>query len=318
MTARRWCFTSYDLLVQDTLRAYFDDEEAEDKVLRGCAFQLELCPDTDRRHVQGYAEFYAPARFKSLQRITGDPAMHCERARGTREQNLTYVSKEGTSVGGTATKLGTWPEPAQGARTDLSSIALLIRDGSITWATKQSHLWDDHYGAMVKYSRGLGLAYQYYRSREAAREPPEVIVHWGASGTGKTRAVYDLIGPDRLPAHELFRVPASSDGRATWFDGYIGQSVVLFDDFDGRTPPIAMMLQILDRYPVTLPVKCSFTAWNPAKIYITSNLNPETEWYTEAHPDQRAGILRRLTTVKHFVGALDPHIHLAPEDDYEE
>ena len=221
-------------------------------------------------------------------------------------------------MGGTAKQLGTWPRPAQGARTDLSSIATLIRDGDITWATKSSHLWDDHFGSMVKYSRGLGLAFQHYRSREAAREPPEVIVNWGAAGTGKTRSIYAKFGDGDLlvPICELYRVPASSDGRSTWFDGYFGQSCVLFDDFDGRTPPIAMMLQILDRYPVTLPVKGAFTAWNPKTIYITSNLNPETEWYTEAHPDQRAGILRRLTTIRHFEGPIDAMVGRPTEDDY--
>jgi len=291
MTARRWCFTSY--LVEAVGKA-LEEHEYNDTGVRGVAFQTEKCPDTSRLHIQGYAEFYAPCRFACLKRITGDNALHCERARGTREQNLNYVTKLESRADGPSGTYGAWPEPEQGKRRDLDAVELVLRQPDVPWKRKHEQLWDDHFGTMVKYQRGIGAAIQHFRLRSTHREPPRVVVLWGATGTGKTRRVFDS------HADELWRSPPSHDGKSTWFDGYMGHRVALFDDFDGKTPNITMMLQILDRYPLTLPFKGGFTCWAPEQIYITTNKDP-TSWYPEANDEQRAGIYRRITETVHLV-----------------
>ncbi len=309
-TARRWCFTGYEVQSTGwTLAGY--DWETVPREVRGCVFQTEKCPTTGALHIQGYAEFYAPVRFAVLKRITGDNALNCRICDGDRNSNIVYVTKADTRVDGPSGTFGDWPESAQGKRSDLDGVHSLIRDDGVTWATKRERLWDNHFRESVKFARGISAAFEHYRSRSAARVAPNVIVLWGAPGTGKTRYVYD-----RVPTSELYRVPPSSDGRTVWFDNYVGQQSVLFDDFDGQCPRIGVMLQVLDRYPLTLGIKCGHTFFNPETIYITTNLKPETEWYTEAHPYHREGILRRLTEIRHLEGPIDPHIRLAPEDDY--
>lgn len=117
----------------------------------------------------------------------------------------------------------------------------------------------------------------------------DVHIYYGDTGSGKTRAVYDKESLDDLYVH-----PGGH-----WFDGYDGQDAVLFDDFSGSCFPISYFLKILDRYPMTVPVKGGFVNWKPRRIYVTSNLNP-TEWYSGAHIEHQRALRRRFTHVIHF------------------
>lgn len=126
---------------------------------------------------------------------------------------------------------------------------------------------------------------------------------WGPTGSGKTRQVRE--------AHpDLYNVMLPSRrGGAVWFDGYCNHDVVLFDDFYGQIP-LALFLQLTDRYPMRVQVKGSTTAWRPSKIFITSNHHPD-QWWTEdgdhTSVEQRAAFMRRVKEVKHVV-------HVSVED----
>jgi hypothetical protein len=114
-----------------------------------------------------------------------------------------------------------------------------------------------------------------------------VVVYYGPTGTGKTRAVMDnLPSPDDLWTY-------SGDG---WFDGYDGHKIVLFDDFSGSEFKISFLLRLLDRYPMQVRIKGGFVNWCPEEIYITSNLNPD-QWYPNAHQEHIDALKRRLTAV---------------------
>jgi len=106
-------------------------------------------------------------------------------------------------------------------------------------------------------------------------------------GVGKTRKVFD-------DETDIYMYPGQG-----WFDGYFGQDIVLFDDFSGSEFKITYLLKLLDRYPMSVPIKGAFVQWVPRKIYITSNLDPDS-WYPGAHEEHRAALRRRLKTVCHM------------------
>lgn len=114
-----------------------------------------------------------------------------------------------------------------------------------------------------------------------------VIVYWGSTGLGKTRAVQDN-------ATDLWCYPGSG-----WFDGYADHKQALFDDFSGSEFKISYLLKLLDRYPMQVPIKGDFVNWAPFEIYITSNLDP-INWFPNAHEAHINALFRRFDNVIHF------------------
>jgi hypothetical protein len=93
----------------------------------------------------------------------------------------------------------------------------------------------------------------------------------------------------------LWTSPTQREGNE-WFDGYEGQKLVLFDDFDKGQISFRLLLRLLDRYPMQVPIKGGFVEWCPRVIYITSNLGP-ARWY----PSEDYMVLhRRLDVVQNM------------------
>lgn len=119
---------------------------------------------------------------------------------------------------------------------------------------------------------------------------PSVIVYWGRTGAGKTRAVFDNLHS----TEDIYVHPGGS-----WFDGYEGQPIVLFDDYAGSEFKLQYLLKLLDRYPMQVPVKGGFVSFVPREIYLTSNLDP-ADWYSNAHREHVDAMFRRFTNVVLF------------------
>jgi len=118
------------------------------------------------------------------------------------------------------------------------------------------------------------------------------LVYCGAAGTGKSRLAYEQF-PD------LYELPIGKD---LWFDGYQGQETVLFDDFDGQYP-LSQLLKLFDNYYIRqVPIKGGFVWFNPKRIIITSNYNPQ-DWYDYTNRTRQAmGLRRRIITLINFLG----------------
>lgn len=204
--------------------------------------------------------------------------VHLEPARGSLASNQAYCKKEDAEPFEEGS-----PIPSQGHRTDLDSVRIAINEGK-----DDEHIADNFFGQWVRYSK----AFQSYRALKKSLSrswKTKVFVLWGKTGTGKTRYVFDQVGDDQ----ELW-----SPGDYEWFDGYQGQEIVLFDDFRGEYP-VQFLLKLLDRYPMSVKIKGSFTKWCPRKIYITSNVDPQ-DWYRDIDQRTRAALQRRIDAV-HFV-----------------
>lgn len=111
-------------------------------------------------------------------------------------------------------------------------------------------------------------------------------VYWGKTGTGKTRFVMNQVQDSQ------FWMP----GDYQWFDGYTGQPIVIFDDYRGEYK-LQLLLKLLDRYPMSVPVKGDFTNWCPRKIYITSNIHPRS-WYPNEDSFSVSAMFRRLHIIE--------------------
>lgn len=225
-------------------------------------------------HLQGYVYLTKRKRLEQLKRLSR--RCHWEKAKGTPEQNRQYCSKDQDF-----TEYGVCPS-GQGRRTDLAAVHEAIKNGC-----GRDELIELHFAVYARYHRFLD---RYIQEQQSGRDwMPENIVYWGKTGTGKTRQVYAYHAREQIYKHTGER----------WFDGYRGQPIVLFDDFTGSVFPLHILLQLIDRYPMEVPIKGGFVNWVPKIIYFTSNLDPDT-WYSGAHEEHQRALKRRLSTITKF------------------
>lgn len=260
---RNWCFTSYKI---DDLEPW-----GYSYVVGG----LETCPTTGRVHIQGYIEFKNAVYLSGAQKRIGDKVCHCapRYEKSTAAQAAEYCKKDGDYFeNGTITN--------QGARTDLKT----IKDNILNHKSNIRDMLENDTIINHQQLRFAESLQKYVRPQK--REPPQVFWFYGDTGTGKTRFVYDN-------EDDIFRVEPGFE----WYDGYIGQEAVLFDELRGEIK-LSTLLCITDRYPLSLKIKTSFTQWKPKRIYITSCKSPE-ECYKNCH-ENIGQLLRRITEVRFF------------------
>lgn len=223
-------------------------------------------------HYQGYIEFPRAIGFPTIKRAIGNA--HLEKRRGTAQEAADYCKKDGDFT--------EWGEISQqGARNDLNEAVASLRTGGIQQVAR------DHPAQYVRYHRGF-QALHFIDLASQTREPPTVIFCYGPPGCGKTRLAYaDGNGVAKL---------CLAQG---WFDGYLGEGEVIFDDFDGARSKLALsqLLNYLDRYPALVPVKGGHVPLVATTIWVTSNVHWK-QWYDwSERSSQYHALTRRFTKV---------------------
>lgn len=265
MKTRLWCGTQFNL--DFNFKKLVDDE-----ILTFVAWGDEVCPDTDRKHLQFWCMFKSPrGSVKQVAKLFDK--CHVEPCQGSIKSNERYCSKEGSYH-----KYG--QEPAQGKRNDIIGCMALVKEGAseLEIAESAPQLWCQY-----------GRRFEDYR---ALLQPErdwvtEVRVWWGNPGTGKSRAAREWLGDYDVCTY-------TSGG---FFIGYKNNENVLFEDFDFKSMPRDVFLQCTDRYKHVVNVKNGERTWNPRRIAITSNFDPTLPapdgWY---FGDPKA-IIRRISSI---------------------
>lgn len=282
MGARTWCFTTFNL-------DEFDDSCAEDPdtPIRYLVFQSELCPQTQREHLQGYVEFSKVMRMVSVKTLFKDHTMHLEKRIATRDKARAYCMKEitpqepgGRIPGTSVTEYGTW-KTDQGNRTDLADLVVDVKSG-----LGDLDLLEKYPSQTFRYLRhiqNVRFTCQSEQAKRHLRTNIHVTVVTGAPGTGKTSwAFNNAADGDVFILH-----PPTTRGSTLWFDGYTGEKTLIIDDFAEECIPYATILNLLDIYPVRLQVKGSTVMAQWTQVIITSNNQP-LSWYPFGSHNQDA------------------------------
>lgn len=251
--ARNYCFT-----VNANPSTFFNHWSTCDlpSLIQYIVFQKEVAPETGHLHVQGYVQLSKALSLKQVQILLRSKC-HLEKANGTGAQNRTYCTKTDSRLDGTEpVERGALKE--QGRRTDLEALAeRVVAVGSVT-----AELAREFPAPFVRNYRGL-QALARLTSPPAARGVPRVVYLYGSPGCGKSRLAH-LMWPNAYKA---------TDMKEGWFDGYAGQPAVIFDDFEGQYP-LQLMKQLIDYYPMQLPVKGGFVPVAARTFVFTSNVDP--------------------------------------------
>ncbi|AIF76248.1 Rep [Bat associated circovirus 8] len=249
--AYRWCFT---------LNNWTEEEYGLiESTCRSLAKYLIIGKEVGESgtpHLQGFVNFKKKLRLSALKSLPGFTRAHVESARGTDVENQKYCRKQGAYL-----EIGV-PSSRGKSSTLTEAVATLQQNNGDLRAVAQMYpeVYIRHGRGLKDYVMTAGLVGQ--RSWKT-----HVTVLIGRPGVGKTRYVNR-----EVEGKQVYWKP-----RGPWWDGYIQQEVVVFDDFYGWVT-FDELLRVCDRYPLKVPVKGAFVEFVARAIYFTSNKPPE-EWY---------------------------------------
>lgn len=210
------------------------------------------------------------------------------------QHNRDYVFKDGkwknaeketTNHADSHYEFGEMPVERQGRRNDLDDLYDMIRAGM-----SDAQILEDSPTYMVQLdsirkTREILLAEKY----AASKRELEVVYIYGAAGSGKTRSVFDEYGRDAYFVSDYDHP----------FDEYMGQGVMVFDEFRSSIK-MSSMLRFLDIYPLVLPARYANRQACYEKVFIISNIPlwRQYEWYQKNEAETWRAFVRRIHRVR--------------------
>lgn len=269
--SKYWCFTDFDC----TLDRHKFLQGLYPQVCNQLVYQEEVCGSTERHHFQGFIGFSRKISLTEVKRLL-QSNLHVESVKKSIAAAQNYCMKADSKVS-EGMEFSAGINKVAGSRTDLLICKDLLDKG-----ISDADLYESHFETSAANYR----FFDRYRLAKASHrmEPPEVIILYGPTGTGKTRWVYDN-----------FTDVYSKDPTNKWWDGYRQNQCILIDEFHCNLP-LNYMLRLLDRYPMTVETKGGSTVVNSPTIVITTNLNPTVDFYSECDHRSRAAFFRRVTS----------------------
>lgn len=196
---------------------------------------VELCPTTQRPHIQGYTEFTESTSIQLMRSVlSGISSDACCVSLGSQKKNIIYCSKTDTQILPPIT-IGIPLTIEQGKRNDIHlSIALVKKNQSIREICNVATSY-----------QSIRICEKYLQYNESPRPINSINVIWiyGPTGTGKTRYAFHKY-PD------LFRPTTFK-----WWEGYDGHKTILIDDFRKDFCKFHELLTLTDIYPFRVEVK---------------------------------------------------------------
>jgi hypothetical protein len=266
----------------------------------GIAFfcgQIEEALTTHRAHVQFHISLVNPLELSTVKRKLerlGILGVHLEPCRGRRagqvdpEFNIRYCTDP-------AKRHAEYPEgtfsfgerPAnpgkRGARTDLQRVAQIARTGEGDLRT----IIAQYPTQFIRYTGGIQSLCSHYRPARDFKT--EVYWFFGSSGSGKSRAIRDIVGE-----HGYWKNPTNK-----WWDGYLDQHDVVIDDFRAEHFPYSEFLRLCDRYPCQVEVKGNTIQFRPKRIFVSCPKSP-TDAFVDSGEDI-VQVTRRITNTMEFM-----------------
>lgn len=250
-------------------------------------------------HVHVFLCFKSPRRFSTIQKRF--PGAHIETAYGSVQDNIDYIKKEGkfagtekseTSVEGSYREFGEKPTEASLEFSDMEQVVELLKQG---YSTVEIINEFPKYAFKVNAIEAVKQQFLAEKYRETLR-PVEVTYKFGATGTGKTRSIYQENAPE-----DVCRI-TSYGKNGVKFDAYHGEKVLVLEEYASQIP-LEELLVYLDIYPLTLPARYTDRIACYTKVIITSNLPLEAQYVTEQQhkPESFLAFLRRINYLEEFL-----------------
>lgn len=217
----------------------------------------------------------SPMRFSTIKGRF--PTAHIEKAYGSAKDNRDYIRKEGrwaetdkaeTSVADTFEEWGDLPTEKEQASPDKYRLLQSLREGMTSLEAVEDNPDRFYHYREIETVRQSILEDTY----STIMRQVEVTYLFGASGTGKTRGIFERHNPK-----SICRITDYGGKNGVRFDSYHGQEVLVFEEFHSQIP-ISAMLNYLDIYPIMLPARYNDRVACYTTVYLTSNIPLEAQY----------------------------------------
>lgn len=289
---RAFCWTINNPIAGgDFLLAHLKNAKIGKQVIDFAVFQLEK-GENGTPHFQGFCHWTKDVGFNSMAKVL--PSCHLLAAEGSAQQNQHYCTKP---VDDCACEKcvdcpdrldGPWTFgdiPVQGFRSDLAQACAMITAG-----TSIPNVARELPTTYAQYAKGLYAFKVMTIKPKAIRDPPDVRLYIGPTGTGKTWKALS-----EFPNAYLF------SNLKTW-EGYQDEKEIIFDDFSGKHNKVelATLLRLLDRYRCIVDVKFMSAYIAPEVLVITTNIHPFFWYDYSKRMEQFRALTRRFSSVHLF------------------
>lgn len=260
--------------------------------------------DSGTPHVQGYLQLAKKCKWSAMKNKLRPIGAWVAPARGKPDANVDYISHTGKH----ADKEGLLQGPfffgelnmqVAGNRSDIDGLVADLKKGHSV-----KKLAEDHTGTMLKYFNNAQKISQLL-NKKTRSWMTELYIYTGIAGSGKSHAAYTE-AKDYLKFHGLDEEPyylmvPSNKSSPLWWQDYVGQSVVIIDDFYGSID-IDFFKRLIDKYPCTVNCKNGHAEFLAKRVYITSNTGWRNWWANEllANKNNEDAIERRIFVNKVF------------------
>lgn len=214
--------------------------------------------ENETPHLQGYCCFKDQKTLGALKKI--HPKAHWEKRMGTQQQAIDYCKKDGIFD-----EYGTPPmsQKEKGEK------------GREWWDQQVNNYAKGNFDevdteCLVKHGNGLRNAAMLRRPKPPNKLDDDTRHRWyyGPTRTGKSTT-----------AREEFPDAYIKDPKTVWWDGYMGQEVVIIDDFDVyQKAQGGDMKRWLDIWKCQAQVKGGYMEIRPKLVIVTSNYHPREIW----------------------------------------
>lgn len=260
--------------------------------------------DSNTPHVQGYLQLEKKCKWPALKNKLRPIRAWCAPAKGTAQENVDYISHTGPHEDKPGLLKGPWFYGAlkytgAGTRTDIDALVESIKKGDSV-----KKLAQEHTGTMLKYFNNAQKISQLL-NKKVRNFMTELYIYTGVAGSGKSHAAFteacDFLKFNNIDETPYYLMVPSNKSSPLWWQDYVGQSVVIIDDFYGSID-IDFFKRLIDKYPCTVNCKNGHAEFLARRVYITSNTGWRNWWGAEllANKENAAAIERRIFVEKTF------------------
>ncbi len=263
-------------------------------------------------HYQAYCEFKKAVAWSEIKKIFGD-RIHIGNARANAAANIVYCTKTKTRyTGGPMCLRGNWGTPKRGGGPAMAAVE--IKAG----ATMEDI--DNNYPALVM-MHGNKVEGYIARAKGPRSSKPKVTILYGLTGCGKSQYCMQVFGTKAY----WVSPPAGSQ---VWWGHYMGEDVVIFDDFHAGWFKLTDLIRLLDSTPMLVAPKGDQVPFNSELMVFTSNVDPR-DWYSgyQGKKEHKDALERRIQdfavivdctveTTTNFFGTTERRIRTARTEEF--
>jgi len=311
------CFTVNNPQEQLNPDWWTEDEQTNTRFV---VWQLEM-GESGTPHLQGYMELKQTKRLRQIQAMEGLTGGHFETRRGTKAQAIDYCKKDEGRLEGP----WFWPDEqtvnaslvGQGQRTDLErftqALAAGAQDRELALEQPVTYLKFSQHAQRFRMALGN-------RVRDH-RVPITLTFVIGPTRTGKSHMLAET-----YPKGSQYYW--AQPGKGQWWDGYQGQTTVVFDEMRDSWFPWSYLLRLWDNKPLQVEVKGAYIEMLATNFIVSTNLHPR-KWYKHVEANQdwmRSPLKARVThwnymTVRHPLApdvVADPETYIGADEEAEQ